>query len=160
MLRTSLPGPSGAAMSKFGGLVRRTTGLQLRSGLRALGANSRKVEPARTRSVLGSADIDSDLSASHRKESRWDYVVGYNGRSGEHAYFIEVHPAHTSNVKEVMRKKAWLVGWLAGVPLAMLTSRSFHWIASGKVRIPANTPQYRQLAKSGVEGPRTRLRLQ
>lgn len=67
----------------------------LRSGLSALRANSKVVKPRDTKLLEGSVDIDEAVKALRPGESRWDYVVGYSNE----AFFIEVHPAGSSNVE-------------------------------------------------------------
>jgi hypothetical protein len=147
-------------MSCFRDAVEQTPGISLQSGLQGMGADSSKVTAANTRKILGSVPIDSDLVHCFPNEPRWDYVVGYRRRNNEHLYFVEVHPAQTTNAQEVLQKARWLRTWLGDVPLGDLSSRSLHWIATGRVRIPKNTPQYRQLARSGILGPVRNLRLQ
>lgn len=65
--------------------------------------------------------------------------------------FVEVHPANTSNVDEVVKKKKWLDVWLKTNALdlkAMMAGTSYYWIASGKVAILPNSPQARKIAKN------------
>lgn len=145
-------------MADFGEAVA-GSGLQLHQGLQAMARNSRKVRAHTTRHLLGSADIDMDLAGERSNEPRWDYAIGYRRASGQHVYYAEVHPADTSNVAEVLSKHRWLQGWLATVPLGDMPSASFHWLASGRVRISKGTPQYRKLASSGIHGPHSRLEI-
>lgn len=74
------------------------------SGLQALGSNSVVIKVQNNRSLNGSVDIDTTTSSLYPQDARWDYTVGYDNR----AYFVEVHPANTSNVKEMIHKKN---GW-------------------------------------------------
>ena len=74
----------------------------LKNGLRALGSNSSKVQPTDTSKCEGSVDIDSAVKSTYPNDSRWDYAVGYNGKT----YFIEVHSAKTDEVKSVLKKLA------------------------------------------------------
>lgn len=65
--------------------------------------------------------------------------------------FVEVHPANTSNVDEVVKKKKWLDVWLKTNALdlkAMMAGTGYYWIASGKVAILPNSPQAREIAKN------------
>lgn len=80
-----------------------------RDGLQALGSNAKNVTPANSRKIDGSVDIDSCTHDLYPNESRWDYAIGYDGK----AYFLEVHPANTSNVKEMVKKADWLKKWLS-----------------------------------------------
>jgi len=119
--------------------------------------------------LTGSIDLDSALAgeAEHANEPRWDYGIGYKPkRAEERAIWIEVHPASTSNVREVISKANWLRTWLRdnAPQLALLTIgdgpvRPFVWIATARIQIPRNSPQARQLAIAGLDMPRKALRL-
>ena len=78
------------------------------NGLQALGGNAAKVAVTDTRKLNGSVDIDACTLELYPNETRWDYAIGYD----EKAYFLEVHPANTSNVKEMIQKADWLKQWL------------------------------------------------
>lgn len=80
----------------------------LKPGLSALKGNSHFIKAENTKSLNGSVDIDEALKETMPDDNRWDYVVGYSGK----AYFMEVHPADTSNVKEMLKKASWLKTWL------------------------------------------------
>ena len=78
-------------------------------GLQALkSADKKSVKVRNSKKLNGSVDIDKNTLATHPDECRWDYAIGYNAK----AYFVEVHPANSSNVKEMKDKKAWLLNWL------------------------------------------------
>lgn len=94
----------------------------------------------------GSADIDAALKNAHPHEARWDYVIAHT--SGVH--FVEVHPAATSNVKEIKQKYEWLKIWLSVSRLGGLEPRNFHWVSSGKISITPHSNQYRQATKMGL----------
>jgi len=141
-----------------------------RSGKRALAREYRsRVACAEPRRLTGSIDLDSALSSEpgYANAPRWDYGIGYKPRCAEErAIWIEVHPASTSNVREVISKANWLRTWLRenAPPLALLTIgdgpiRPFVWIATARVHIPRNSPQARQLAIAGLDMPRKALRL-
>lgn len=61
----------------------------LRDGLQALGSNSSNIKPNDTRKCEGSVDIDNAVKQEFSSDNRWDYAVGYDGKT----YFIEIHPA-------------------------------------------------------------------
>ena len=141
-----------------------------RSGKRALARKYRsQVICAEPRRLTGSIDLDSALSSEpgYANAPRWDYGVGYKPRSAEErAIWIEIHPASTSNVREVISKVNWLRKWLRenARQLDLLTIeggpiRSFVWIATTRVHIPQNSPQARQLAIAGLNMPRRALQL-
>lgn len=119
-----------------------------REGLQALESkNAGKVKPQNPRKLSGSVYLDKCLKTTNPHDARWDYVIGYS----EKAYFVEVHPANTSNVDEVVKKKKWLDVWLKTNALdlkAMMAGTSYYWIASGKVAILPNSPQARKIAKN------------
>ena len=122
----------------------------LKNGLQALGSNSSKVKPSNTRKCEGSVNIDDAVERKFPSSNRWDYAVGYNSKT----YFIEVHPADTSEVKTVLEKLTWLKTFLIeNTPELNKEPKSFHWIASGGVHILPNSPQARKLALSGISQP-------
>lgn len=118
-------------------------------GLRAMGKDSSRVCAADTKLLTGSVDIDRATKKLYPEDARWDFAIGY----GAGAYFVEVHPASTSNVAEVINKARWLKLWLreTGKPLCELWADGLlHWVASGKVAIAKTSPQYRRLSVAGV----------
>lgn len=119
-----------------------------REGLQALESkDAGKVKPQNPRKLSGSVYLDKCLKTTNPHDARWDYVIGYR----EKAYFVEIHPANTSNVDEVVKKKKWLDVWLKTNALdlkAMMAGTGYYWIASGKVAILPNSPQARKIAKN------------
>lgn len=127
-----------------------------REGLQALGTDSVKVGCVNTRKLAGSVDIDSATEASCPNDNRWDYAVGYlRGGNGKRLYFIEVHPASTSEVQCMIEKHRWLVAWLRAnaIGLDRIQEKFFLWVATGGIKIPKNAPQLRRLAQEGVSPP-------
>lgn len=121
-----------------------------RDGLQALGSNAKNVMSANSRKIDGSVDIDSCTHGLYPNESRWDYTIGYDGK----AYFLEVHPANTSNVKEIVKKADWLKKWLSekAVELKKIAAKNtFYWVPSGKYSILPSSPQGRQLAQKNIQ---------
>ena len=136
----------------FQSAIENTTLLKdhLKNGLQALGSNSSKVKPSDTRKCEGSVNIDNAVELKFPSSNRWDYAVGYNGKT----YFIEIHPADTSEVKTVLEKLTWLkILLIENAPELNKEPKSFHWIASGGVHILPNSPQARKLALSGISQP-------
>lgn len=120
-----------------------------RNGLAALGANSEKVSVDNTRKLNGSVDIDSCTAQLHPNEARWDYALGYENK----AYFLEVHPANTSNVQEMINKANWLKQWLCkNAPnlQSIMAENTFYWVPSGKYAIDRRSSQYKKLAQSKI----------
>ncbi len=120
-------------------------------GLQALkGVDRKRVSPQDPRLVDGSVNIDSDWEACDKDGNRWDYAVSYNGM----VCFIEVHPADTGNVGEVLSKLSWLKKWLKkdGTAIGGLPAYSprYVWIASGRVNILPTSSQSRKVAAEGL----------
>lgn len=118
-------------------------------GLRALGGNAQVVSAKDTRLIDGSVDIDGCTSTLYPNASRWDYAIGYDGK----AYFLEVHPADTSNVKEVIKKAEWLKNWLENKAPRLkqiAADKAFYWVASGRCCILRGSVQSKRLAQSNV----------
>lgn len=121
-----------------------------RFGVQALGGMSYFVTSSTPRLFDGSVDIDACTKDLYPNDARWDYVIGFNN----HAYFLEIHPASTSNVRDMIKKAQWLDNWLnekaAGLK-ALVATNVFYWIASGKYSILKNSPQSRMLAQSKIQ---------
>ena len=143
--------------------------LRLQDGLAAVkrGEGKGRICAKDSNQVLGIADIDGDYRRAAPNANRWDYVIGY-GRSGQVvAYFVEVHSAMTSEIAKIAKKLDWLVQELLqnekNAKLAALP-REIHWVASGKVKIPQHTSQYRflrtTLRKKKLHGPSKQLTME
>lgn len=123
-----------------------------RTGLKAMErTDASKVEVSDSRKIDGSLDIDGATKEARPDEARWDYAIGYNSR----IYFMEVHPACTGNIPEIIKKLTWIKNWL-NTPdnkLNVLQKGSplFSWIATDAgVHIPAVSSQYKKLASKGL----------
>lgn len=115
-------------------------------GLKAMNADSARIKPMDSKCLSGSVDIDSCTKSKYPDAARWDYAIGYD----ERAYFVEVHPANTSNIKEMLKKADWLKSWLKNKGEALekiKKTETLYWVPSGKVAIPKTSPQLRNLAK-------------
>ena len=121
-----------------------------RFGVQALGGMSYLVTSSTPRLFDGSVDIDACTKDLYPDDAGWDYVIGFNN----HAYFLEIHPASTSNVRDMIKKAQWLDNWLnekATGLKALVATNVFYWIASGKYSILKNSPQSRMLAQSKIQ---------
>lgn len=148
--------------SKFRKAVQACPDLTLREGMQAISSvNREKIIPDNTRSLTGSVDMDKDLRELFPTEHRWDYVVGYNGSDGiEKAYFIEVHPAETSEITCVIRKVQNLRAWAernAADLWNMNAKKEIHWLSSGRYNLRFNDSHLRKLALAGVGSPKRHL---
>ena len=124
--------------------------LSLRVGLQALKNDAGRVEATDNRKLNGSVDIDVTTRDLYPEDSRWDYVIGYEGK----AYFLEVHSANTSEVKNVLKKADWLRIWLdtkAPNLKAINGSNCFYWVSTNDFQIVSPSPQARKLAQSKVK---------
>lgn len=139
------------ATNVFKDAVERTTDLGggYCKGLQALKRDSSNVSIGDNEKLLGSVDIDECTKTIYPNEARWDYAIGYD----DAAWFLEVHPANTSNVKEMVGKVQWLEEWLLGPGKELSAIRKdkvHYWVPSGKVCVLKNSPQYRSLAKHNL----------
>lgn len=109
-----------------------------------------KIVTANPRKLTGSVDIDKATLPLYPDANRWDYAIEY----GNSTYFIEFHPAATSNVTEMMEKMDWLNWWLQQkAPLINIlkpTNKPYHWVATGRIKILTGSKQYKQLATIGL----------
>lgn len=140
-------------------------------GLRALGADSPHVGCKDTRRFTGSIALDEALQQvkGYGQAARWDYGVGYRpSSSAETAVWVEVHPAQTTNVSEVLRKLDWLKGFLRenAKDLWELTKRvpedtgAFHWVATNSgTHIRPGSREERRLRQAGLNLPKRKLEL-
>lgn len=121
-------------------------------GLKAVKKEHRsKIHAVDTRKLTGSLDIDTSTAINYPNDNRWDYAIEHNGVT----YFLEFHPAATSNVSEIIGKKIWLKWWLKNKAplidaLKPTTQNAFHWIATGSVKILPNSKHHKQLALAGL----------
>lgn len=107
------------------------------------------------RKVDGSLNIDKETKLLYPNDPRWDYAVGYDGK----VFFVEVHPANTSNISEMEKKKEWLKKWLKSkAPLLDALSSGhprFLWVATKSgVRISNQASYMRKLAQLGFNPKR------
>lgn len=134
-----------------------------REGLQALaGLDRERIACKNPRKLAGSLYLDEALAETQPNDPRWDYGIALRGKQTDDVVWVEVHPASSSNVKEVIAKLRWLKQWLrdSGKDLAQMTRKDgYHWVASGAVAIPKNSKQARQLAAAGLAYPRQRLSL-
>jgi hypothetical protein len=134
----------------------------LQTGLQALRAADRsRVSVVHSRRIVGSIDIDAATRQQHPHDPRWDYAVGCQNSSNAHfVHWIEVHPANSRHVDEVIQKQNWLRGWVSAhaSKLHQLPAK-YYWVASGRVALPPSSPQRRRLAQSGIHFAGAHLRL-
>lgn len=110
-----------------------------------------KIQVSNPRNLTGSIDIDTETFPLYPNENRWDYAIEYN----KETFFVEFHPASTSNVDEMIGKLSWLDWWLKEkAPLISALKpkkgNAYHWVATGSIKILNGSRQYRQLAERGL----------
>lgn len=120
------------------------------SGLKALGHNADLVSVVEPRYLEGSVDIDLCTKSLYPEEARWDYVVAYDSK----VYYIEIHPANTSDVSQVIKKADWLRQWLknkAPLLLSLPSNKNLYWVPTGKYNILPASSHSRRLAQKGIQ---------
>lgn len=140
--------------------------LVLKPGLSAVKKGEGKARIVQGSSeITGSVAMDDDCRRAYPNDARWDYVIGVQAKKTTTAFFVEVHSAETSEVRKMEAKLEWLLQYLQGDSQEALRKlpRQLHWVASGRVNIPRNTPQFKRL-RNGLLGqlqslPTERLQL-
>jgi hypothetical protein len=131
-------------------------------GLQALRREARnQIRCSDPRCFTGSINLDEALAEVEPDSPRWDYGLGYK-KDEETALWVELHPASSGHVEEVLRKLSWLRNWLRrdAPHLWNLTKGGFYWIApSGPITITPNSRQAKLLAANGLSGPMRCLQL-
>jgi hypothetical protein len=130
-----------------------------RAGLEALEADHRPMVEAPT--ATGSIDIDKALNVpglGMQNAHRYDYGIGLPPRvhvpgapgprpsRAERVAWVEVHPARTDQISEMLAKRQSLKDWLVtnAEPLLRMTDE-FVWVPSDRLDIPPRDPRRRQL---------------
>lgn len=127
--------------------------LHIEHGLAAFEERDKsKINCRDTRKITGSIYLDRDLQSEFPDDNRWDYIVGYGSADNEKVWFIEVHPAISSEVEIMVEKTCWLKNWIEhrAVEFKKINSGMF-WVASGKVHIQKHVALLKQLSKLGVK---------
>jgi hypothetical protein len=129
------------------------------AGLKAFGKYSVKILLEDSSACEGSLDIDTCLQSKYPDDNRRDYCFSYDGE----VFFVEVHPASSSDVSTMLDKLQWLKNWLKNnAPeineLKAKSKTPFYWISTGRYNILADSRQERRLAQLGLR-PINRLKL-
>lgn len=132
-------------------------------GLWALSAgDTARIRCANTRRLTGSVNVDSALQAAEPNAPRWDYGIGYCRGNNDVAVWVEVHPASSTSITDMLRKLQWLRDWLRtqAPALAALTQGDYYWVSTdATIAITPNSPQAKRLAAAGLRGPMRVLHL-
>jgi hypothetical protein len=132
-----------------------------RSGLQALSAVDRaRIDCTETRKLAGSINLDAELQTRYPNDSRWDYGVAWREAEDDQVFWLEVHPANSKHVDDVLKKMEWLRNWLReNAPLLKQMQGIFIWVATGAVALPNNSPQRKRIAARGLHFAGSRLSL-
>ncbi len=145
------------ASFRFREIVARVKALKdcWRDGLGALLKRDKKlVSASNARKLQGSVNLDECLRATAPNDKRWDYAIGYEADDGEKVYYVEVHPASTSDIPTVLAKHKWLREWLQtqAHTLEKLPSE-YWWVATGRIKLLPTSHQAKQLTAAKIQGP-------
>ena len=125
---------------------------QFKTGLGAVKRNERqKLVVPDTRKITGSLDIDSSTKEKYPQANRWDYAIEYD----KETFFIEIHPASTSEIQTFLAKLSWLKQWLKEKApeinaLKPKNKQPYHWVYTSKFAILPNSKYARQLAQMNL----------
>ena len=113
-------------------------------------ADRSKVDAAESKKLLGSLDIDSQVKALYPMDPRWDYALSY----ADKIYYLEVHPAETSEIDKVVSKVKWLKNWLKTKATKInelpKAEHPYIWIQSGRYAILPTSKDKMKLSVSGI----------
>lgn len=121
-------------------------------GLHAIeSADKDAIRVKENRRLSGSVNIDKEVKDKYPNDPRWDYALCYDNK----VCFVEVHPACTKNIDEMIKKKRWLVDWLKNNAPRLDSfpscSPKFCWAATESgVHISAQASYKRKLAQLGL----------
>lgn len=126
-------------------------------GLGAMERGDRKyIKVPYTKLLSGSLALDEAAKETYPNSNRWDYAIEYEG----HTFFIEIHPAFTSEIECVIQKVEFIIKWLKenapeilSLPKKESEERIFYWVSSGgtDLRIAPGSKQARKLALHRVK---------
>jgi hypothetical protein len=130
-----------------------SVGTAYQKGLQALReADRNRITCRDTRTITGSLNLDAALQSSHPNATRWDYAIGLVHEKGrDRVYWIEVHPASSEHIHDILTKFEWLNNWLRSeAPRRNALHREFVWVASGSVSLPPGDKKRNLLAQRGI----------
>lgn len=125
-------------------------------GLQAIpSANRTYIGESLRTSFLDSLDLDEATRTQHPGDSRWDYLLGHDDTS--HVIALETHPANTSNVREVVRKRVASREHLQRHLRDGETVAAWYWVASGRVDFAPHDKTINYLDQNGIQFVGSRL---
>ncbi len=113
------------------------------------------------RRLRGSVNLDDALRLALPNDPRGDYAIGISQRShSDRAVWLEVHPASSLHVGEVLNKLRWLRGWVASdAPELQGLPAHFCWVATGSVSFRRGSREEKRIAQEGIRFPSKLLNL-
>ena len=95
--------------------------------------------------------MDKCLLHYYPTANRWDYLLLNN--SDIEGYFVEIHPASTSEVTTMIAKKQWLKKEIIKQYYNTIDNKKYKivWIATKGIHITKNSSQMRQLNQHGLK---------
>jgi hypothetical protein len=113
----------------------------LKPGLQALTEQYKnKIKAKKPRKINGSIFLEECLSGG-----TWDYIIGYN----DETFFVEIHPAETSEVNTVLNKLRWLKEWKRET--SFNEDNNFYWLSSNGVHILPRSPYWKRIHSYGLK---------
>ncbi len=122
------------------------------SGLGAVeGTHKSKIYVGDSRLINGSLNIDKAVEALYPTENRWDYAIEYRNE----VYFVEFHPAQTSEVSVVLDKLIWLKQWLSRKApeidrIKVKSGSPYYWVFTKDCHILPSSSYWKRLAQKGI----------
>ncbi len=98
------------------------------------------------RYIRSSVNINATMRNCCPESPRWDYAIWYENQSPLIAC-VEVHPARSSHVDDIIAKKDWLEDLIKG---NKLPPRRYYWIPTSGVGLSRSSPSWRKLALSKI----------
>lgn len=98
-----------------------------------------------------SVDIDSCFKEKYPNDNRWDYLVLVD--MAIQGYFVEIHPAITSEVSTMIAKKQWLQNEIINVYFKTIDKTKYKiiWVATDAgMHILKTSKEYKRLAKENL----------
>ncbi len=109
-----------------------------------------KIAATDNKKLQGSLDIDTLVKALYPREPRWDYALSYDNK----IYFVEIHPAETSQVDRLVSKVNWLKNWLKTqapeINKLPKAEYPYTWVQSGRYAILPTSKEKMKLSVAGI----------
>lgn len=118
-------------------------------------ADRQAVKEPDTKLLGGSVALDEAARNEFPLANRWDYAIEYDGD----LFFIEIHPAFTSEIDCVISKVRFVNKWVSDnypdilkLPKKESGARCFYWVSSGStdMRITPGSQQAKKLALNHI----------